>query len=45
MNETEDTPRGPLKGTQVMSTIATGGGGGIFQARVGTLYPGSVNAN
>jgi hypothetical protein len=42
MNETEDTPRDPLKGTQVMSTIATGGGGGIFQARVGTLYLASM---
>lgn len=38
MNETEATSRDPLQGTQVMSTIATGGGGGIFQARVGALY-------
>lgn len=38
MNETEATSRDPLQGTQVMSTVATGGGGGIFQARVGTLY-------
>lgn len=35
----EDKPRrGPLQGTQVMSTVATGGGGGVFQARVGALY-------
>ncbi len=38
MNKTEETPRDPLRGTQVMSTVATGGGGGIFQARVGALY-------
>ncbi|CAM2167006.1 ATP-binding protein [Paraburkholderia sacchari] len=30
--------RAPLQGTQVMSTVATGGGGGVFQARVGALY-------
>ena len=30
--------RPPLQGTQVMSTVATGGGGGVFQARVGALY-------
>lgn len=35
----EDKPRrAPLLGTQVMSTVATGGGGGVFQARVGALY-------
>lgn len=35
----EDKPeRTPLQGTQVMSTIATGSGGGVFQARVGALY-------
>ncbi|WP_197089039.1 hypothetical protein [Pseudomonas veronii] len=35
----EDKPvRAPLQGTQVMSTVATGGGGGLFQARVGALY-------
>ena len=35
----EDKPqRAPLQGTQVMSTVATGGGGGVFQARVGALY-------
>jgi hypothetical protein len=35
----EDRPeRAPLRGTQVMSTVATGGGGGVFQARVGALY-------
>ncbi|RQU33437.1 hypothetical protein DF142_30555 [Burkholderia cenocepacia] len=38
MNETKTTPRDPLQGTQVMSTVATGGAGGIFQARVGALY-------
>lgn len=38
MNEIKATPRDPLQGTQVMSTVATGGGGGIFQARVGALY-------
>lgn len=38
MNKTEATPRDPLQGAQVMSTVATGGGGGIFQARVGALY-------
>ncbi|KVV23129.1 hypothetical protein WK78_22010 [Burkholderia cepacia] len=32
------TRRAPLQGTQVMSTVATGGGGGVFQARVGALY-------
>lgn len=42
MNETEATSRDPLQGTQVMSTVATGGGGGIFQARVGTLYLASM---
>ncbi len=35
----KDKPqRPPLQGTQVMSTVATGGGGGVFQARVGALY-------
>lgn len=38
MSKKKDTERDPLMGTQVMSTIATGGGGGIFQARVGALY-------
>lgn len=38
MSEKEDTQRSPLQGTQVMSTIATGGGGGLFQARVSALY-------
>lgn len=38
MSKKEVTPRDPLQGTQVMSTIATGGGGGVFQARVGALY-------
>ena len=38
MSKKEVTPRDPLQGTQVMSTVATGGGGGVFQARVGALY-------
>ena len=38
MSKKNDTERDPLTGTQVMSTVATGGGGGIFQARVGALY-------
>lgn len=38
MNKKKDYVRDPLQGTQVMSTVATGGGGGVFQARVGALY-------
>lgn len=38
MSKKEVNPRDPLQGTQVMSTVATGGGGGVFQARVGALY-------
>lgn len=38
MSKESKIQRAPLQGTQVMSTIATGGGGGVFQARVGTLY-------
>jgi len=38
MTKKKLTPRLPLQGTQVTSTIATGGGGGVFQARVGALY-------
>lgn len=38
MNMEDKPKRTPLQGTQVMSTVATGGGGGVFQARVGTLY-------
>ncbi len=38
MSKTKETERDPLTGTQVISTVATGGGGGIFQARVGALY-------
>lgn len=38
MTKKKPTPRPPLQGTQVMSTIATGGGGGVFQARVAALY-------
>lgn len=38
MGKKDVTPRDPLKGTQVMSTLATGGGGVVFQARVGALY-------
>ena len=34
-----DSKRGkPLDGSRVVSSVATGGGGGVFQARVGTLY-------
>jgi len=38
MSKEHKIQRGPLEGTQVMSTVATGGGGGVFQARVGALY-------
>ena len=38
MSKKEAPQRDPLQGTQVMSTVATGGGGGVFQARVGALY-------
>nr|WP_295376237.1 hypothetical protein [Pseudoxanthomonas sp.] len=38
MSKKEVTPRDPLQGTEVMSTVATGGGGSVFQARVGALY-------
>jgi len=38
MTKKEGTERAPLQGTQVMSAVATGGGGGVFQARVGALY-------
>ena len=38
MNKNDKPKRAPLTGTQVMSTVATGGGGGVFQARVGALY-------
>lgn len=38
MSKKDKSKRDPLEGTQVMSTIATGGGGGVFQARVGALY-------
>lgn len=38
MSTKKDTNREPLQGTQLMSTVATGGGGGVFQARVGALY-------
>lgn len=33
-----DPKRSPLKGTQVVSAVATGGGGGVFQTRVAALY-------
>lgn len=42
MSKREVIPRDPLQGTQVMSTVATGGGGGVFQARVGALYLGNM---
>ncbi|WP_442036288.1 hypothetical protein [Pseudoduganella sp. RAF19] len=38
MSKEQKAQRDPLEGTQVMSTVATGGGGGMFQARVGALY-------
>ncbi|WP_197378064.1 hypothetical protein [Ralstonia pseudosolanacearum] len=38
MSIEEKSERAPLQGTQLMSTVATGGGGGVFQARVGALY-------
>lgn len=38
MSIEKKSKRLPLQGTQLMSTVATGGGGGVFQARVGALY-------
>jgi hypothetical protein len=38
MTQKDEPMRDPLKGSEVMSTVATGGGGGVFQARVGALY-------
>jgi len=38
MSRTQETSDQPLKGKKVVSTISTGGGGGIFQARVAALY-------
>lgn len=38
MNNKEEAKREPLEGAKVASTIATGGGGGVFQSRVGALY-------
>jgi len=38
MSKEKKPRRAPLQGTQLISTIATGGGGGVFQARVGALY-------
>jgi len=38
MSTEKKTKRAPLKGTQLISTVATGGGGLAFQARVGALY-------
>lgn len=38
MSKEKETRRAPLQGTQIMSTVATGGGGTVFQARVGALY-------
>lgn len=38
MSKLEKPKRAALKGTQLVSTVATGGGGGIFQARVRALY-------
>ncbi|CAN7537132.1 hypothetical protein LJR066_003646 [Acidovorax sp. LjRoot66] len=38
MSSEEKAKSDPLRGTNVTSTIATGGGGGVFQSRVGALY-------
>jgi hypothetical protein len=38
MIKKNESKRTPLQGTQLVSAIATGGGGGVFQARVGALY-------
>ena len=38
MTNEEKAKSDPLQGTKVTSTIATGGGGGVFQSRVGALY-------
>jgi hypothetical protein len=38
MSKKKESEREPLHGTQVVSTVATGGGGSAFQARVGALY-------
>lgn len=38
MSNSDTVKRGHLKGTQVTSAVATGGGGGIFQACVGAWY-------
>lgn len=38
MSKEKKPKRAPLQGTQLISTIATGGGGGVLQARVGALY-------
>lgn len=38
MTKEEKAKSAPLQGTKVTSTIATGGGGGVFQSRVGALY-------
>lgn len=38
MSKENSPQRDPLEGTQIMSTVATGGAGGVFQSRVGALY-------
>lgn len=38
MKKNDDGNRSPLEGTKVVSAVATGGGGGIFQFRVAALY-------
>jgi hypothetical protein len=38
MIKKNESKRAPLQGTQLVSAIATGGGGSVFQARVGALY-------
>ena len=38
MGKTDSQESRPLDGTQVVSSVSTGGGGGVFQTRVGALY-------
>jgi hypothetical protein len=38
MSKEKKPQRAPLEGSQMVSAVSTGGGGGVFQARVGALY-------
>jgi hypothetical protein len=38
MSKEKKSQRAPLEGSQIVSAVSTGGGGGVFQARVGALY-------